>query len=158
MSAAGKLTTRVSTKGQVILPKAIRERLRWSTGTELIVEETPEGVLLKGKPAFCHLTARGCIWFSALSWAGKIDRGDECGNRRRGKTAACSPSILTSLSAIWWLTTQIKPKERGTSLTIRMSSSAPRSCWNRSGCCGASRGFPPSDALRLSPTSLDCRT
>ena len=52
MSARLKLTTTVSSKGQVILPKAIREQLRWPTGTELTVEDTPEGVLLKAKPAF----------------------------------------------------------------------------------------------------------
>jgi AbrB family looped-hinge helix DNA binding protein len=52
VSAIRKLTTKVSTKGQVILPKAIRERLHWSTGTKLIVEETPEGVLLRAEPAF----------------------------------------------------------------------------------------------------------
>jgi len=52
MSAKQKLTTTVSTKGQVILPKAIRERLHWPAGTELVVEDTPEGVLLKAKPAF----------------------------------------------------------------------------------------------------------
>jgi AbrB family looped-hinge helix DNA binding protein len=39
--------TRVSTKGQVILPKSIRDRLQWSPGTELSVEETAEGVLLR---------------------------------------------------------------------------------------------------------------
>ena len=38
--------TRVSTKGQVILPKAVREKRNWPAGTELNVEETPEGVLL----------------------------------------------------------------------------------------------------------------
>jgi AbrB family looped-hinge helix DNA binding protein len=42
-SAEQKLTTTVSTKGQVILPKAIRERLRWRAGTELVVEDTAEG-------------------------------------------------------------------------------------------------------------------
>ena len=47
-----KLTTTVSTKGQVILPKVIREQRRWPAGTELVVEDTPEGVLLKVKPAF----------------------------------------------------------------------------------------------------------
>jgi AbrB family looped-hinge helix DNA binding protein len=52
MSAKHKPTTTVSTKGQVILPKAIRERLHWPAGTELVVEDTPEGVLLKAKPAF----------------------------------------------------------------------------------------------------------
>jgi AbrB family looped-hinge helix DNA binding protein len=44
--------TRVSTKGQVILPKAIRDKRNWAAGTELTVEETAEGVLLRAAPAF----------------------------------------------------------------------------------------------------------
>ncbi|MDP1529749.1 MAG: AbrB/MazE/SpoVT family DNA-binding domain-containing protein [Rhodoferax sp.] len=52
MSANQNLTTTVSTKGQVILPKAIRKQKNWPAGTELVVEDTPEGVLLKAKPAF----------------------------------------------------------------------------------------------------------
>jgi AbrB family looped-hinge helix DNA binding protein len=52
MSAKRKLTTTVSTKGQVILPKAIREQRRWSAGTELLVEDVPDGVLLRAKPVF----------------------------------------------------------------------------------------------------------
>ncbi len=47
-----QLTTTVSTKGQVILPKAIRRRLRWQAGTRLVVENTQEGVLLKPLPVF----------------------------------------------------------------------------------------------------------
>lgn len=47
MAPADQLKTRVSTKGQVILPKSIRERRQWGAGTELVVEETAEGVLLK---------------------------------------------------------------------------------------------------------------
>jgi AbrB family looped-hinge helix DNA binding protein len=39
--------TTVSTKGQVVLPKEIRERRHWRPGTELVVEERPEGVLLR---------------------------------------------------------------------------------------------------------------
>lgn len=46
------LITTVSTKGQVILPKAIRQRRDWDAGTRLVVEETPDGVLLKPAPAF----------------------------------------------------------------------------------------------------------
>jgi AbrB family looped-hinge helix DNA binding protein len=46
------MTTTVSTKGQVILPKAVRRRRDWDAGTKLVVEETPEGVLLKRAPAF----------------------------------------------------------------------------------------------------------
>lgn len=48
----GSLTTTVSTKGQVILPKAVRESRRWGSGTRLVVEETAEGVLLRPAPAF----------------------------------------------------------------------------------------------------------
>lgn len=47
-----KITTTVSTKGQVILPKAIRSKRHWNAGTRLTVEETPEGVLLKSEPLF----------------------------------------------------------------------------------------------------------
>ena len=46
MAAAG-LTTTVSTKGQVILPRAIRDQMQWDPGTRLIVEHTAGGVLLR---------------------------------------------------------------------------------------------------------------
>jgi len=51
-SRPANLTTLVSTKGQVILPKAIRDQRNWSPGTRLTVEQTPEGVLLKAAPLF----------------------------------------------------------------------------------------------------------
>jgi len=47
-----KAATTVSTKGQVILPKAIRDRRHWGPGTRLVVEDTPDGVLLKAAPVF----------------------------------------------------------------------------------------------------------
>lgn len=50
--AANKQTTVVSTKGQVILPKTIRERRGWPPGTRLVVEETEDGVLLRAAPHF----------------------------------------------------------------------------------------------------------
>jgi len=40
-------TTRLSSKGQVVLPGSIRKARQWLPGTEFVVEETPEGVLLK---------------------------------------------------------------------------------------------------------------
>lgn len=52
MAQPAPLITTVSTKGQVILPQAIRKRRDWDAGTRLIVEETPDGVLLKPAPAF----------------------------------------------------------------------------------------------------------
>lgn len=54
MAAKDSMTTVVSTKGQVILPKSLRDRRRWSAGTRLSVEETPEGVILKQQPHFAE--------------------------------------------------------------------------------------------------------
>ena len=54
MAAAEKLTTTVSSKGQVILPSALRQRRAWAAGTRLTVEETEDGVLLKPAPAFAE--------------------------------------------------------------------------------------------------------
>jgi AbrB family looped-hinge helix DNA binding protein len=52
MATAGKLTTTVSTKGQVILPAEIRRRRGWDAGTRLIIEDIPDGVVLKQAPLF----------------------------------------------------------------------------------------------------------
>lgn len=54
MSVSEGLTTVVSTKGQVILPKAIRDTRHWPAGTRLSVENTPDGVLLKPVPVFAQ--------------------------------------------------------------------------------------------------------
>jgi AbrB family looped-hinge helix DNA binding protein len=51
MAKPASLKTRVSTKGQVILPKTIRDRRGWTAGSELIVEDKPEGVLLRAARA-----------------------------------------------------------------------------------------------------------
>lgn len=52
MAAPQKSTTTLSTKGQLILPQAIRQRRQWGPGTRLQVEDTPDGVLLKAAPLF----------------------------------------------------------------------------------------------------------
>ena len=52
MGVQERITTVISTKGQVILPKAIRDQRHWAAGTRLTVENTPDGVLLKATPAF----------------------------------------------------------------------------------------------------------
>jgi AbrB family looped-hinge helix DNA binding protein len=69
MAPAEKLTTTVSTKGQVILPSAIRQRRNWGAGTRLVVEDTPEGVLLKPAPAFAE--TRPDDVFASLHYRGK---------------------------------------------------------------------------------------
>ena len=40
-------TTRLSSKGQLVLPKAIRDADQWREGTEFLVERVAEGVLLR---------------------------------------------------------------------------------------------------------------
>ncbi|MGA2903203.1 MAG: AbrB/MazE/SpoVT family DNA-binding domain-containing protein [Candidatus Korobacteraceae bacterium] len=42
-------TTKLSTKGQVVLPKALRAAHRWKPGTEFVVQESREGILLVPK-------------------------------------------------------------------------------------------------------------
>lgn len=39
--------TRVSSKGQIVIPKSIRDEEGWTEGTELDVERTPAGVILR---------------------------------------------------------------------------------------------------------------
>ncbi len=69
MAAVEKLTTTVSTKGQVILPSSIRQRRDWGPGTRLLVEDTPEGVLLKPAPAFAETRPEDV--FASLPYSGK---------------------------------------------------------------------------------------
>ena len=46
-SAARPQPTRLSTKGQLIIPKEIRERHGWTPGMELIVEDHGDSVVLR---------------------------------------------------------------------------------------------------------------
>lgn len=69
MATAEKLTTTLSTKGQVILPKEIRRQRHWETGTKLIVENTPDGVLLKAAPLFAPTSSKDV--FGSLRYAGR---------------------------------------------------------------------------------------
>ena len=45
-------TIRISSKGQVIIPKSLRSAHDWDTGQELVVIDTLGGVLLKPKAPF----------------------------------------------------------------------------------------------------------
>ena len=69
MASTSKITTTVSTKGQVILPKAIRDQRKWDVGTRLTVENTKEGVLLKKAPQFSRTRAEDV--FGMLGYRGR---------------------------------------------------------------------------------------
>ncbi len=43
--------TKISAKGQVVIPKALRDRLQWAEGDELEVVEAAGGALLRRKEA-----------------------------------------------------------------------------------------------------------
>jgi AbrB family looped-hinge helix DNA binding protein len=45
-------TTKISTKGQVVLPLAVRKSRGWKPGTTLIVEERKDGILLRAEKPF----------------------------------------------------------------------------------------------------------
>ena len=56
--------THISSKGQVIIPKAIREARHWRTGQTLEVVETSEGLLLRNPRPFPASTlddVAGCL-------------------------------------------------------------------------------------------------
>ena len=53
--------TKLSTKGQVVLPKSLRAAHRWKPGTEFIVQERDGGILLIPKPG-----AKTRTWRSIL--------------------------------------------------------------------------------------------
>ncbi|MBI4754436.1 MAG: AbrB/MazE/SpoVT family DNA-binding domain-containing protein [Betaproteobacteria bacterium] len=43
-------TTTLSSKGQVVIPKEIRDELHWETGTQIILVSSASGVALKAVP------------------------------------------------------------------------------------------------------------
>jgi len=75
MAPSDKLTTTLSTKGQVILPKAIRDQRHWSAGTRLLVEETEDGVLLRAIPIFPKTRPEDV--FASLPYSGAPKSLDE---------------------------------------------------------------------------------
>jgi AbrB family looped-hinge helix DNA binding protein len=57
-------TTKLSSKGQVIIPKEVRDAKGWRAGDELIVENRPDGVFLRRRSPFKRTTLEevaGCL-------------------------------------------------------------------------------------------------
>jgi len=47
-------TTKLSSKGQVIIPKPLRTAHHWESGQELVVIDVGDGILLKPKTPFAE--------------------------------------------------------------------------------------------------------
>ncbi len=45
-------TTKISSKGQVVIPKSLRVAHHWEAGQELVVVDVGEGILFKPKSPF----------------------------------------------------------------------------------------------------------
>lgn len=43
------VTIKISSKGQVVIPKEVRDALHWETGVELVLVATENGVVLQTK-------------------------------------------------------------------------------------------------------------
>jgi len=59
--------TRLSSKGQVVLPKSVRRDRNWEPGTEFVIEQVKDGVLLRPVKSFKRTTAKevlGCTGYS----------------------------------------------------------------------------------------------
>lgn len=56
--------TRLSSKGQIIIPKALRTAHHWEAGQELIAIDVGDGILLKPRKPFAKTTlaqVAGCL-------------------------------------------------------------------------------------------------
>ena len=74
------LVTTLSSKGQIVIPKELRDARKWHVGMSLTVEEVPQGLLIRPakKPLFAPTKLEnviGCLKYDgpALSLA-EIDR------------------------------------------------------------------------------------
>jgi bifunctional DNA-binding transcriptional regulator/antitoxin component of YhaV-PrlF toxin-antitoxin module len=64
------IVTRVSDRGEITLPEAVLERQHWSPGTELVVEERPDSVVLLKKTSVFAPTRPEDV-FGMLKYKGK---------------------------------------------------------------------------------------
>jgi AbrB family looped-hinge helix DNA binding protein len=62
------METKMSTKGQVVLPKALRDKRRLKGGARFVVEDRPDGILLKPVEARKKFTIDD--WAGVLKYKG----------------------------------------------------------------------------------------
>ena len=56
--------TTLSSKGQVIIPKAVRDNQHWAAGTVFMITDSPEGLFLQAQPLFAptqHQSVAGSL-------------------------------------------------------------------------------------------------
>jgi len=75
-------TTKLSSKGQVVLPKSVREEHGWAPGTEFVVESTPDGVRLRARAPFPRTDLRQVFGSVPYSGPAKSLEDMDAGIRR----------------------------------------------------------------------------
>jgi len=68
-------TTKLSSKGQVIIPKPLRTSHHWEAGQELVVVDVGDGILLKPKMPFSETKISDVA--SCLKYEGKSKTLDD---------------------------------------------------------------------------------
>ena len=88
------MNAKVSSKGQVVIPKAVRDRHGWKPGTELVVEDRPEGVLIRTKPGIRPTMLDEVVGIANYKGPPKtladMERGIEEGLRERARKKGLS--------------------------------------------------------------------
>lgn len=75
-------TTRLSSKGQIIIPKTIRDACHLNAGQELEIEITSQGILLKTKSALSETTITDLIGCTGYQGKAKTIAEMEEGTRQ----------------------------------------------------------------------------
>ena len=68
-------TTKISSKGQVVIPKSLRVAHHWETGQELVVVDVGDGILFKPKSPFKETSINEVA--SSLKFTGKTKSLDD---------------------------------------------------------------------------------
>lgn len=80
-------TTRLSSKGQIIIPQAIREAHKWQSGLEFDVVDTEQGLLLMPHMPFKAMSVNellGCVGYKGAKKSLKeMDQGIAKGARKQ---------------------------------------------------------------------------
>lgn len=68
-------TTRLSSKGQIIIPKALRTRHHWEPGQELVAIDSEDGILLRPTSPFPETSLKAVA--ACLPYTGKAKTLEE---------------------------------------------------------------------------------
>ena len=83
------MDTKLSSKGQVIIPKILRDAHHWQPGQELIAIDTGDGIFLKPKQAFAETqleNVAGCLNYEGKpKTLNELDEAIRLGVLRQGQ-------------------------------------------------------------------------